>query len=66
MYYQSEAFSGLGCNCTAGLGVDAPPAEAGAGGTSTTTWVTGGLIFGLAAFFFWAETKGPAPLRRRA
>jgi hypothetical protein len=52
-------FQGLGDDATAA------PAEANATG-SATSWVTGGLILGLAVVMFAIDTKDPLGLKKAA
>ena len=55
-----------GGNCLNGLGDDAPAAPAEASIGSATSWVTGGLILGLAIVMFTIETKDPLGLKKAA
>ena len=48
--------------CLQGLGDDAQASATG----SSTTWIAGGLLVGLAIVALAIDKKGPAPLRRAA
>lgn len=59
--------------CMAGLGdngaTDAPAApssEAGMSMGSSTSWITGGIILGLAVAVFWFDTKDPLGFKKAA
>lgn len=59
--------------CMAGLGdngaSDAPAATSSAAGMSmgsSTSWITGGIILGLAVAVFWFDTKDPLGFKKAA
>jgi hypothetical protein len=66
MYYPT-GMGAFGC-CAGAMGDDAaPPAtsQASAGG-SGTTWVSGGILVGLAVLMFTIETKDPLKFKKTA
>jgi len=66
MYYPT-GMGAFGC-CSGAMGDDdAPPAttQASTGG-SAATWVSGGILVGLAALMFAIDTKDPMGLKKTA
>jgi hypothetical protein len=55
-----------GGNCLNGLGDDVPAAPAEASMGSSTSWIAGGLILGLAVVMFAIDTKDPLGLKKAA
>lgn len=57
--------------CMAGLGdngssADVPSSDASMSTGSSTSWITGGIILGLAIAVFWFDTKDPLGFKKAA
>ena len=64
MYYPT-GMGAFGC-CSGAMGDDAPPTTQASTGGSAATWVSGGILVGLAALMFAIDTKDPMGLKKTA